>query len=141
VAIDRALGEPVDSYVNGSQVWFTEGEPTDMELEWRLHPVAGYRRPDDVDTYDVFPSIALALGTGGTPLRSPVALWDGLEVFPAFSTDIEPMTLASIAGAFLGVAPDAVGMADHETIASEWEASKGGVSIIARLIEQLSSPT
>ena len=36
-------GQPVDSYVNGSQTWLVEdGEIT---LEWRLHPVAGYRTP------------------------------------------------------------------------------------------------
>jgi len=138
IALARVLGEPVDAYVNGSQVWFTEGDPADIALEWRLHPVAGYLRPDGIDTYDVFPSVALALGTGGTPSRAPAALWDGLEVFPAFSADIEPMTLASVAGAHLGVQPDAVGMADHESIANEWEATKGGVSIIARLIHQLS---
>ena len=31
-----------------------------MTIEWRLHPVAGYQRPDGIETYDVFPAVALA---------------------------------------------------------------------------------
>ena len=45
VALDDRFGEPVDAYVNGSQVWLREDGPGGMVLEWRLHPVAGYRRP------------------------------------------------------------------------------------------------
>src|SRR6185503_17792131 len=43
LALDAQLGLPVDSYVNGSQTWLVDGEP--VPLEWRLHPVAGYRAP------------------------------------------------------------------------------------------------
>ena len=45
VALDAHLGPPIDSYVNGSQTWLTPDGPGDVELEWRLHPVAGYRAP------------------------------------------------------------------------------------------------
>ena len=39
VALDSRFGEPVDSYVNGSQVWLREDGPGGITLEWRLHPV------------------------------------------------------------------------------------------------------
>ena len=46
LALDEHLGPPVDSYVNGSQTWLVGDEPTtDVTLEFRLHPVAGYRPP------------------------------------------------------------------------------------------------
>src|SRR5947209_3180499 len=53
IALDGRFGEPVDAYVNGSQVWLRDDGQGDITVEWRLHPVAGYRRPAGLDTYDV----------------------------------------------------------------------------------------
>ena len=50
VAIDGRFGEPVDAYVNGSQVWLREDGPSGIVLEWRLHPVGGYVRPAGAST-------------------------------------------------------------------------------------------
>src|SRR5690348_916994 len=58
VALDDKFGEPVDAYVNGSQVWLREDGPGGIAIEWRLHPVANYRRPNGVDTYEVFSATA-----------------------------------------------------------------------------------
>src|SRR5205085_6053487 len=88
VALDDRFGEPVDAYVNGSQVWLREDGPGEIVLEWRLHPVAGYRRPDDMSTYEVFSATALALATGASPPAPLERLWDGLEVFPAYGDEI-----------------------------------------------------
>ncbi|MDQ1521806.1 MAG: hypothetical protein QOI55_2879, partial [Actinomycetota bacterium] len=52
LALDERLGTPVDSYVNGSQTWLTAAG--DIELEWRLHPVAGYRAPRGLSHYDMW---------------------------------------------------------------------------------------
>ena len=60
VALDERFGEPVDAYVNGSQTWLRDDGPGGITLEWRLHPVAGYRKPRELDTYEVFASVALA---------------------------------------------------------------------------------
>jgi hypothetical protein len=81
VALDDRFGEPVDAYVNGSQVWLREDGPGGIVLEWRLHPVADYRRPANAGTYEVFSATSLALATGGTPPARLEELWDGLEVF------------------------------------------------------------
>lgn len=140
VRLDERFGEPLDAYVNGSQVWMSEDGPGGVALEWRLHPVPGYRRPDRVGTYEVFSDTALALAEGRPPPAPLEALWDGLEVFAAYGDPIDPGDLASAAVASLGVEPDAVGVVDHERIGDEWERTAGGVSIVDALIRQLSGP-
>lgn len=140
VALDASLGEPVDAYVNGSQTWLREDGPGGEAIEWRLHPVAGFRRPDDVGTHELFAAVAFALGTGATPPAAPEALWEGLEAFPAYpdeAADLEPMRLAEVCTSVLGMAPDASGMVDHQPIGDGWEHSTGSYSIIQALFEQL----
>lgn len=106
-------------------------------LEWRLHPVAGYRRPARLGTYEVFAATALALAVGQPPPASPERLWDGLEVFPAYDDEIEPQPLVDAAVSALGIEPDAWGLVDHESIADEWERTGGAVSIVEALLGQL----
>jgi hypothetical protein len=138
--IDDRFGEPVDAYVNGSQVWIRDDGPGDLTVEWRLHPVAGYRRPTDVDTYDIFSTTALALAEGREPPLRLDQLWDGLEAFPAYEDEIEPAVLAAAVAEAVGIPPDASGLVDHEVIAQEWERTTGGISIVKKLLAQLRSP-
>jgi hypothetical protein len=146
LAANDRLGPPVDAYLNGSQTWFTEA-PGGAELEWRLHPVAGYRLPAGLSHYDLWDAVvdglilgadpgALQLGQEVRPLHS---LWDGLECFPAHGDDLEPPALAAAASAALGLAPDAAGLVDHDRIGDDWERARGAVSIVALLLEQLRS--
>lgn len=137
VALDERFGEPVDAYVNGSQVWLRDDGPGDITVEWRLHPVAGYRRPAGFDTYDVLSEVARALATGEQPPAPLDRLWDGLEAFPAYGDEVEPATLAATVADALGIPPDAAGLVDHRRIGDEWERSEGAVSVVARLLEQL----
>jgi hypothetical protein len=137
VALDDRFGEPVDAYVNGSQVWLRDDGPAGIALEWRLHPVPGFERPATVTTYDLFPSVALAVAQGEEPVAPVEALWDGLEVFAAYGDEVEPATLAAAATEALGIAPDAAGLADHVRIGDEWERSNGRISIVAALFDQL----
>ncbi|HTN80105.1 MAG TPA: hypothetical protein VMK16_10565 [Acidimicrobiales bacterium] len=137
VALDERFGEPVDAYVNGSQVWIRDDGPGGTTLEWRLHPVAGYSRPDGVDTYAVFSATALALSNGDAPAKPLDQMWDGLEAFPT-DDDIEPAPLASAVTEALGIAPDAAGLVDHDRIGDAWEMSQGNVSIVDALLQQLS---
>jgi hypothetical protein len=143
-ALDDRLGAPVDSYVNGSQTWFT-GE--DEILEWRLHPVASYVAPKDVSHYDLWEKVvdelhagtaADALSIGGTS-RALASLWEGLECFPAYGDDLEPATLSRRATDALGVAPELCGLVDHDSVGDAWEAANGTVSIVSLLTTQLSS--
>jgi hypothetical protein len=137
VALDERFGEPTDAYVNGSQTWLRDDGPAGATLEWRLHPVASYQRPEGLDTYEVFSAVALALGTGDAPPAPLDALWDGLEAFPAYDDEIEPAVLATAVETALGVEPDASGLVDHAAIGDRWERSRGKVSIIDTLFEEL----
>src|SRR5918998_269187 len=116
VALDERFGEPVDAYVNGSQVWLRDDGPGGTTIEWRLHPVPGYTRPAGCSTYDLFPQVALALARG---------------------EEVEPVGLAAAAAQALGHAPDATGLVDHQAIGDAWEASSGGLSIVEALLRQL----
>ena len=137
VALDERFGEPVDAYVNGSQVWLRDDGPGGIALEWRLHPVAGFRRPPGVGTYEVFPAVALAVATGESPPAPPESLWDGLEAFPAYGEETEPPLLRAATTGSLGIPPDAAGLVDHTSVGDEWERAGGAVSIVGALLAQL----
>ena len=136
-ALDERFGEPVDAYVNGSQVWLRDDGPDGLTLEWRLHPVAGFRAPPGVSTYELFPAVALALAEGDRLPVAPESLWDGLEAFSAYGDEVEPAPLAEAAGTALGLAPEAWGLADHDLIARTWEVRERQLSIIDTLFDQL----
>ncbi len=146
VALDERFGEPVDAYVNGSQVWLREaglrgpnakGGPRGVTVEWRLHPVAAFRPPEGTGTYDLFEVVADALARG-RPGPAPLdRLWDGLEAFAAYGDEVEPATLAAACTDDLGLPPDAVGLVDHGRIGDEWERTGGKVSIFEALLAQL----
>ena len=137
IALDDRFGESTDAYVNGSQVWLRDDGPRGVTLEWRLHPVAGYRRPPGVDTYSVFSSVALALATGAPPPAPPASLWDGLEAFSAYGDELEPAPLGQAAAESIGITPRAVGLVDHGAIGDAWERKRGQLSVVALLLEQL----
>jgi hypothetical protein len=102
--------------------------------------VAGFRRPPGTGTYDVLEQVVFALRTGEPPPAAPESLWDGLEAFPAYGDEVEPAPLAAACAAALGLAPEAYGVVDHDTIADEWERSGGGTSVLAALLAQLGTP-
>jgi hypothetical protein len=128
-----SLGDPVDSYVNGSQVWIDDDGPNGVGIEWRLHPVAGYVRPEGHTTSGVFADVA----TGSAAL-DPMSLWDGLEAFPAYHEAIEFDALREWVVRRLGIEPAASGRADHDAIADRWERSGRQTSIVNELIAELS---
>lgn len=137
VALDDRFGEPVDAYVNGSQVWLRDDGPGGIAIEWRLHPVPGFERPPAVGHYDLFSTVALAVARDEAPPAAVEALWDGLEAFAAYGDEVEPATLAAAVTEALGLAPDAAGLVDHVRIGDEWERTNGSVSIVSALLDQL----
>jgi hypothetical protein len=142
VALDERFGEPVDAYVNGSQVWLRDDGPAGVTLEWRLHPVAGYTRPPNLATDELFGTVALAIATGDEPPAPPEQLWDGLEAFPAYRDEgngVDPEQLAAAATVALGIPPYACGRVNHTPIGDEWERSGRQVSIIDALLRRLTS--
>ncbi len=139
IALDDRFGEPVDAYVNGSQVWLRDDGPNGIAIEWRLHPVSGFDKPAGVDTYELFAAVALALALDEPPPAPVDRLWDGLEAFPAYGEEVEPAPLAAAVADALGIAPDASGLVDHARVGDAWEQAGGNVSIIAALLDQLST--
>jgi hypothetical protein len=137
-ALDTRFGPPVDCYVNGSQVWLRDDGPGGITVEWRLHPVAGYRRPEGVDTYEVFETIADALARDAPLPAAPETLWGGLEAFPAYDDEVEPAVLAATCTEALGLPPDGSGLVDHVSVGDSWERTAGHTSIVDALLEQLS---
>jgi hypothetical protein len=143
--LDARLGPPVDSYLNGSQTWLTPDGPGGIEVEWRLHPVAGYELPPELSHYDLWETVVGALAQGADPealtlgeqTRALSSLWDGLECFPAYGDEAEPAPLAAAVAEVLGRPPDLSGLVDHEAIGDEWEKANGAVSIVSLLVEQL----
>jgi hypothetical protein len=146
LALDDRLGLPVDSYVNGTQTWLTDDGPAGVTIEWRLHPVAGFRTPDGLSHYDLWTEVVdqlragrdgAALVFGASPARPLTSLWDGLEAFSAYGDDLEPATLARAASVALGRSPDASGLVDHGRIGDEWERARGEISIVGLLLDEL----
>lgn len=158
-ALDEHLGPPVDSYVNGTQVWLTP-EPTSPDggdqgeeptLEWRLHPPAAFRAPTGCSHLDLWDATQAAIVTipdphpaGGADTitlgeerRTLTSLWEGLECFPAYGDEVEPAALAGRARELLPIEPTASGLVDHGRIGSAWERSGGKASIIEMLLEEL----
>jgi hypothetical protein len=153
LALDEHLGPPVDSYVNGSQTWLVgdvgdeDADDSAMMLEFRLHPVSGYRPAAGCSHYDIWESVVTQLTQGvdaqalhlGNEPRPLTGLWDGLEAFPAYGDEIEPAQLASLVTAALALAPDRTGLVDHQAIGDAWERANGKISIVGLLIDQLTS--
>ncbi len=139
IALDDRFGEPLDSYVNGSQVWLRTDGANGETIEYRLHPVGGYVRPAGVATDQVFSQSALACAQNESPPAPIEALWGGLEAFLAFDDEgpFEPDLLASIGRQHVGLEPTAWGRVDHEGIAMRWEKSVRTTSIVDELLEQL----
>jgi hypothetical protein len=147
-ALDECLGPPIDSYVNGSQTWLVgDADKGELVLEFRLHPVAGYRTPRGASHYDVWETVLAHLSREGNPeavaigeeVLPVVALWDGLECYSAYGDDVEPQRLAALATEAIGHVPEHVGQVDHDAIADTWERANGNVSIVRLLVEQLES--
>ncbi len=132
-ALDEHLGPPLDRYVNGTQTWLTPDGPGEATLEWRLHPVAGFRCPAGVTHEDLWETVL-----DGSAL-APSSLWDGLECFPAYGDEIEPATLGRCVTDALGIAPDAAGLVDHERIGRAWERARGDLSLVDALLAELAT--
>jgi len=140
IRLDDSFGAPLDTYVNGSQVWLREDGPDGLVIEWRLHPVAGYSRPQGVATEEVFELAAAALANGEAGPAPLERLWEGLEAFAAYGDEVEPAVLAHACTAALSMEPDAAGLVDHDRVGDDWERAGGRISIVDALLTELTAP-
>lgn len=148
--LDARLGPPLDSYVRGWQVWLRDDGPGGEALEWRLHPPARFRMPRGVDPHDLFNVVLQGLAdidepaaafSAGKERRTLTEVWEVLEVFPAFTADVEVDALATTATAVLGGrAPDGAGLVDHDRLGDRWKGTRGDFSVGAALLADLGEP-
>lgn len=134
-ALEAAFGPPLDSYLMGWQVWLDEVEaddaPEGCELEYRLHPPAGFAQPTSADGsfshHDLWDEVIVQVADGVHPFRlgdeerDLTSLWVLLEVFPAFGEEVTPEQVGAWAAAALGRAPLASGWVDHERLGAAWK--------------------
>lgn len=147
LALDEHLGPPVDSYVNGSQVWLVDLGPSGETLEFRLHPVAAFVPVPGVSHHDLWEEVVAAISRGDSPdaldlggtSRALGALWDGLEVFEAYDAALEPAVIANCAGRALARPADHAGLVDHGRIGGEWDRSGRTVSLFDLLSAELAA--
>jgi hypothetical protein len=146
--LDERLGPPLDAYVRGWQVWLEPHGPGGETLEWRLHPPAGFRMPRGIDHNDLFDVVLQGLAEADDPAEAalPVgeqrlplaAIWEVLEVFPAYGDEVAPHRVAAAAAEVLGGwGPDVAGRADHDRLGDLWKGRRGAFSVGAALLEQL----
>ncbi|HEX2026822.1 MAG TPA: hypothetical protein VHF25_02350 [Nitriliruptorales bacterium] len=145
--LEAALGPPIDSYLNGWQVWIEPAElhPGDdpVEFEYRLHPPHGFRQPEGLSHHDLWDAVVEQLADGADRLmlgrehRTLPQLWVLLEVYPAFGERHTPGDVGAVAERMLGRAPLACGYVDHARLGSIWKRHKGGVDLPGALLAEL----
>ena len=131
LALDEHLGPPVDSYLNGSQTWITDDGPGGESLEWRLHPVAGYRLPRDLSHYDLWEQVVggavggrrsrRAAPSGSERAHARARCGTGSSASRRTATTSSRLRSRRRRPTALGRPPDAVGLVDHERIGTAWE--------------------
>ena len=138
VALDDRFGEPVDSYVNGSQTWLRDdGRAGDARVAAasgrRIPATAAMSTPGSCSR-----SRALRARAPATSTRAAHRAVGRARGFAAYGDEIEPAQLAAARDrARIGIAARRFGLVDHEAIGDAWERANGKVSIVALLLDQL----
>lgn len=142
--LETALGPPIDSYLMGWQVWLEPVEigGREVELEFRLHPPAGFEQPDGLSHHDLWDAVARGLADGqevlelGEEHRTLDEVWVLLEVYPAYGEPITPDELREAAERIVGGPALASGRVDHGRLGSTWK-RRGGFDLPHALLEAL----
>jgi hypothetical protein len=151
-ALESAFGPPIDSYLMGWQVWLVavdaDDAPEDLELEYRLHPPAGFAQPDSGPDrawshHDLWDEVMIQVADGihpfslGAEQRELGSLWTLLEAFPAFGEDVTPEQVRGWAEQALQRDALAAGTVDHERLGGGWKRRGHEVDLPAALRSQL----
>jgi hypothetical protein len=148
LALEAAYGPPIDSYLNGWQVWLepcelrdVDGEP--IELEHRLHPPAGFEQPAGLSHHDLWDEVVTQLADGAETLhlgeeeRTLDEVWRLLEVYPAFGDELRPAEIREQVEAAVGRTALADGYVDHIRLGSRWKRTKGRFDLAGAILEEL----
>lgn len=148
LALEGAFGPPIDSYLMGWQVWIVEVDAADapdgLELEYRLHPPAGFEQPaggegSPFSHHDLWDEVLLQVGEGrdvlelGAETRELAGVWVVLEVYPAFGDEVTAAQVRAWAETALGRPAVASGEVDHDRLGGEWKRRGHAVDLPAAL--------
>lgn len=148
-ALEAVLGPPIDSYLNGWQVWIEPLETLgrspedDVQLEYRLHPPAGFTQPRGLSHHDLWDTVVEQIAEGrdrfvvGDEQRSLAELWVLLEVYPGFGEELSPSVLRGAVERVLGRPALACGAVDHARLGNLWKRTKGDVDLPGALLDEL----
>lgn len=145
LALERALGPPIDSYLMGWQVWLepVEDPDQDVELEYRLHPPGGFEQPAGLSHHELWDEVIEQVAAGrdtfelGDETRDLDGLWVLLEVYPGFGGDIAPAQVREWAEAVLGRPALACGEVDHRRLEGRFRDEQHEADLPAALRETL----
>ncbi|MFN8015944.1 MAG: hypothetical protein U0R17_04990 [Acidimicrobiia bacterium] len=126
----QKLGDPTDSYWNGSHTWFSE--LNNARIEWRLHPVTSFSMPEASRPEDL-----LDLALEGQ--IDSEHYWEGLEIFPCDEDEVDINELKQYINEKINLEVDAIGNVNHDEIGDAYEHTGGQVSIVKLLLEQINN--
>lgn len=141
--LDGRLGPPLDSYVMGWQVWLEPAGEDRVELEFRLHPPAGFSMPGGIHPEELWDEVVSGLAAGGEVLRIGEEerrledLWVLLEIYPGFGDRVEPDQVRSWAEEMLGRPAMGAGYVDHQRLGKRWERRPGRFDLPRAVLEEL----
>lgn len=145
-ALEAAFGPPIDSYLRGWQVWIEPIDPDKddpLELEYRLHPPAGFAMPEGLNHHDLWDEVIAQVADGaqtfalGSETRDLADIWVLLEVFPAFGDPLTSGDVRAAAERALGRPARADGDVDHERLGGRFKREGHDADIPAALLEAL----
>lgn len=142
--LERRLGPPIDSYLNGWQVWLAPSpHDPDLELEWRLHPPHGFSQPQGLDHHDLWDVVVEQLADGahrlrlGDEERRLDEVWILLEVYAPFGDALTAAQLQEAAEEAIGRPATAAGRVDQRALGARWKRTKGDFDLPGALLEEL----
>jgi len=145
-ALEQAFGPPIDSYLRGWQVWIEPVDPDAddaVELEYRLHPPAGFTMPAGLNHHDLWDQVITKVADGatlfalGSETRDLADVWVLLEVFPAFADVMSSADVRATAEQALGRTARADGDVDHERLGGRFKREGHEADIPAALLDAL----
>jgi hypothetical protein len=145
-ALETAFGPPIDSYLRGWQVWIEPMDPDAddaVELEYRLHPPAGFGMPNGLNHHDLWDEVITQVADGaptfalGAEQCDLPDIWVLLEVFPAFGDEMTSAEVAAAAEAALGRPARAHGDVDHERLGGRFKREGHDADLPAALLAAL----
>lgn len=140
--LEAQLGPPIDSYLMGWQVWLHPVEGTEVELELRLHPPAGFEQPEGLDHHLLWEEVVRQVADGaevlelGRESRRLEEVFVLLEVYPVFAPASVEQTRAW-AEQLVGRRALGAGRVDHDLLAGRFRREQHDADLPGALRSEL----